>query len=147
MRRNFGDYTILRELARGGMGAVYVARHDTLGREVALKVLLSSRQGDKARARFAAEARLVARLRHPHVVPVHEVGVHEGQPFLVMDLIDGESLEARIDRDGSLPPREAARVVEELARAVHYAHEQGVLHRDLKPGNVLLARDGRALLT
>ena len=147
MRRKVGDYTVQRELARGGMGAVYVARHDTLGREVALKVLLASRQGDKARARFAAEARLVARLRHPHVVSVHEVGVHEGQPFLVMDLIEGESLEARVDREGPLPHRDAARVLAEIARAVHYAHEQGVLHRDLKPGNVLLSSDGRALLT
>ncbi|MGE4142785.1 MAG: protein kinase [Planctomycetota bacterium] len=140
MALRIGAYTVVRELARGGMGVVYVARHEALGREVALKLLLASRSSESARARFQAEAQVVARLRHPHIVAIHEVGLHQGAPYLVMDLVDGESLEARIERDGPLPPADAVRIVEEVSRAVAYAHAQGILHRDLKPGNVLIER-------
>jgi hypothetical protein len=143
--QRIGDYRILRELARGGMGVVYVALQEGLDRRVALKLLLASRESPKARARFEQEAHAVARLHHPNIVAIHHVGLHQGSPFLVMDLIEGESLEMRIER-GPVDPREAARAVEHVARAVHHAHSQGILHRDIKPGNVLVTTD-RALLT
>ncbi|MGE0711338.1 MAG: protein kinase [Planctomycetota bacterium] len=140
-----GAYRIERELARGAMGAVYVARHQELDRKVALKVLLGA--DPVRRERFRTEARLTARLRHPGIVPVHEVGEEQGFAFLVMDLIDGESLHALLAREGKLPPRRAAELLAPLARALSYAHAQGVLHRDLKPANVLLDAQGAPLLT
>ncbi|MBL4850485.1 MAG: serine/threonine protein kinase [Planctomycetes bacterium] len=139
-----GDYEIAQELGRGGMGVVYVAQDLKLRRQVAIKLLIGN--GATARSRFQEEALLVARLRHPNVVAIHDVGEHEGRPYYVMDLIEGESLEARLER-GPLPIEEAARMGKQLAHALAHAHAEGVIHRDIKPGNVLLARDGRVLLT
>jgi WD40 repeat protein len=122
------------------MGIVYKARHQALKRLVALKVLRGGRLASRAqRARFRAEAEAVARLRHPNIVQIHEVGECDGLPFLALELIEGGSLAALLDGTPR-PPGEAARLIEILAGAVHAAHERGVIHRDLKPANILLER-------
>jgi serine/threonine-protein kinase len=136
------DYQILGELGRGGMGVVYKARQKTLGRTVALKmVLLGAHAGPSQLARFRNEALATARLQHPNIVQIHAVGEHEGMPFLALELIDGPSLAERL-RLNTLPVGKAAELIELLARALHYAHGQGIIHRDLKPANVMLARSG-----
>src|SRR5262249_7967584 len=127
----------------GGMGVVYEAVQESLGRRVALKMLPRAGLGDPdARERFLREAQTTARLQHPNIVQIFEVGEHDGQPFLALEFVAGPSLADRL-RDGPQPPLPAALLVETLARAVHHAHEQGVVHRDLKPANVLLSARGR----
>ncbi len=136
--RRFGDYDLLEELARGGMGVVYRARQRSLAREVALKVLLGGAfAGEDGRRRLRAEAAAAGRLQHPNIVAVHDAGVIDGQPFFSMTLVEGPTL-ADVARAGALPATRAARYVARIAEAVHYAHTQGVLHRDLKPSNVIL---------
>ncbi|MBL4845746.1 MAG: tetratricopeptide repeat protein [Planctomycetes bacterium] len=148
LREQIGGFRIESELARGGMGVVYVAHSPALDRRVALKVMIGSDLADAdALERFRREAQAAARLRHPGVVAVHEVGEDDGLPYIVMDLIEGESLKSRLVREGPLPEREAARVTETLARALAHAHENGILHRDLKPANVLLTEEGDPVLT
>jgi WD40 repeat protein len=135
-----GDYELLEEIAHGGVGAVYKARQMSLGRVVALKLLLAGHFADpKARQRFRAEAEATARLRHPNVVTVFEVGEYEGQPFLAMEFIEGGTL-ASLVRDQPLPSLRAAACLARVARAIAHAHSQGIIHRDLKPSNVLLDR-------
>ncbi len=135
-------YEIQDELGRGGMGVVYKALHLALNRPVALKMV---RSGVRASAvellRFKAEGETVARLNHPNVVQVHEVGVHAGSPYLVLEYCGGGNLDEKL-AGAPLPPRQAAEMVATLARAVHAAHAAGVVHRDLKPANVLLTADG-----
>jgi serine/threonine-protein kinase len=132
-------YEILEELGRGGMGVVFKARHLELNRIVALKMLRDGALADQElRARFRAEARAVARLQHPGIVQIHEVGTLEGQPYLALEYVSGPSLD-RVLRDSPLVPAEAAALLLSLAEALQAAHERGVLHRDLKPANVLLA--------
>lgn len=136
---SFGDYEILEELGRGGMGVVYKARQRSLDRLVALKVMKEARlSSDDDRKRFRAEAESVARLKHANIVTVHDVGDREGLPYIVMEFVAGKTL-AQALADGPLPPREAVRLVAQVARAVQHAHEQGILHRDLKPANILLS--------
>jgi WD40 repeat protein/predicted Ser/Thr protein kinase len=133
-----GDYELMEELARGGMGVVFKARQLRLNRTVALKMI---RDSDGATAesirRFRAEAEAAAALQHPHIVPIYDVGEQEGQHFFTMEYVAGRSL-AELVRDQPLTPREAARYVQTVAEAIHFAHEHNVLHRDLKPSNVLI---------
>jgi serine/threonine-protein kinase len=140
---SFDDYELQEELGRGGMGVVYKARQKSLNRLVAIKMMRDARLASEAdRARFRAEAAAAAKLKHPHIVTVHEVGEHDGQPFFVMEYVEGQPLNQRITEHGPLLPREAAKLVAEVARAIEHAHEHGILHRDLKPSNILLGCDG-----
>ncbi|MCC7423052.1 MAG: serine/threonine protein kinase [Planctomycetaceae bacterium] len=145
--RRVGNYEILNELARGGMGVVYRARQLGLGRIVALKMVIDrSPDEDENRRRFRREAESAGRLSHPGLVPIYEFGEHEGQLFYSMEHVEGESLE-EIVRRGPLDPHHAARIMADVAEAVHYAHTNKVLHRDLKPSNVLLDLHGRPRVT
>jgi WD40 repeat protein/serine/threonine protein kinase len=135
-------YEILDELGRGGMGVVYQARQVALDRVVALKMILAGSQaGPAERARFRAEAEAVARLQHPNIVQIHEVGEYQGMAYFSLEFCPEGSLAAKLDGT-PLPARTAAPLVETLARAMHHAHEHGIVHRDLKPANVLLVSDG-----
>jgi WD40 repeat protein/tRNA A-37 threonylcarbamoyl transferase component Bud32 len=142
-RRTFADYELLEKIARGGMGMVYKARHKKLNRIVALKMILSGQfASDEELGRFHTEAEAAAQLDHPGIVPVFEVGEHDGQHFFSMGFVEGGSLWTRV-KERPLPAKEAAGLVKQIAEAVAYAHERGIIHRDLKPGNVLLEKDGR----
>jgi len=134
--RYFGDYELLEEIARGGMGIVYKARQVSLNRIVAVKMILAGRLAspDEVR-RFRAAA--AASLQHPNIVPIHEVGDQEGQHYFSMEFVDGPNL-AQVVRENPLPATRATRYVKTIAEAIQFAHERGVLHRDLKPSNVLL---------
>jgi serine/threonine protein kinase/WD40 repeat protein len=145
--RQLGDFEVLDEIARGGFGVVYRARQRSLNRLVALKVLLGGEFANAdARRRFRTEAEAVARLQHPHIVTIHEVGEHEGMPFYAMELVEGRSLAEVVTRQ-PLAPRVAADLLRQVAEAIHYAHSRGVLHRDLKPSNILLDELGRPRVT
>jgi tetratricopeptide (TPR) repeat protein len=133
-------YEVLRELGHGGMGVVYLARHRELKRLVALKMILAEIHSDPGtKLRFQREAKAVARLQHPGIVQIHDVGEHAGRPFLALEYIDGTNLAGRLENK-PFAPRIAAGLVEWLARTIHHAHERGVVHRDLTPRNILLAR-------
>jgi serine/threonine protein kinase len=140
--RTLGAYELVRPLGRGGSSVVHLARCTKLHREVAIKVLHEG-QGDVAR--LLREARAIGRLRHPNVVTVHEVGCEAGRWFVVFELASGDTLGRRIEA-GPLAPREAARIALGLARALECAHGEGLLHRDVKPQNVLLTATGEPLL-
>jgi WD40 repeat protein/tRNA A-37 threonylcarbamoyl transferase component Bud32 len=137
-----GDYEILAEVGRGGMGVVYKARHRGLHRLVALKMVLAGEFASPAQEqRFRLEAELAARVQHPNIVQIHEIGSYQGHPFLAMEWVEGGSLANRLDGQ-SWRPGEAASLLETLARAIHVAHSEGVIHRDLKPANILLQTGG-----
>ncbi len=136
-------YEVLGELGQGGMGVVYKARHRQLKRLVAVKTIKNSAfAGAAERARFRAEAEAVARLQHPHIVQIHEIGEQDGLPFFTLEYMEGGSLARQLGGKPQ-PPQAAARLVQTLARAMHVAHQQGIIHRDLKPANVLLTADGQ----
>ena len=138
-----GDYELLEEVARGGMGVVYKARQKTLGRIVAVKMMLTGRLANEDDVkRFQIEAQAAASLQHPNIVPIHEVGQHEGLHYFSMDLVEGRSLSAVL-RENVLPAKQAASHVRQMAEAIHYAHQQGTLHRDQKPSKVLIDIEGK----
>jgi WD40 repeat protein len=140
-------YELLREIGRGGMGIVYLARHTRLDRPVALKMILAGGHAGEAHlGRFQTEAHAIARLNHPNIVQIYEVGEHGGLPFFSLEFCSGGSLENKL-LGKPLPPKDAAALVEKLARGMHSAHEKGIIHRDLKPDNVLLSADGTPKIT
>ena len=145
--RYFGDYELLEEIARGGMGVVFKARQVNLNRIVALKMILAGQfAGEEDVQRFYTEAEAAANLDHPGIVPIFEIGEHQGQHYFSMGFVDGESLAHKVV-DGPIPPREAAELVKKICDAMAYAHERGVIHRDLKPANILIDRNGQPKVT
>jgi serine/threonine-protein kinase len=138
-----GRYRIERELGRGGMATVYLAHDESLGRAVAVKVLGQHVAGDPAlRERFVREARHAAMLAHPNIVQVFDTGEDEGQPYIVMECVEGETLAEVLRRRHKLPPHEVAVIGAQAAAGLAHAHAAGLVHRDVKPGNLLLRRDG-----
>lgn len=143
---NVGPYKIIEQLGQGGMATVYKAYHASLDRYVALKALHAAFGEDATfSARFQREARVVAKLEHPHIVPVYDYAQHEGRPYLIMKFIEGDTLKARLNQ-GPLTAEEIEKVVDSVGSALAYAHKQGILHRDIKPSNVLVAKDGEMYL-
>lgn len=139
---NVGPYRIIEQLGQGGMASVYKAYHAALDRYVALKVLHQAFNEDSTFiGRFQREARVVAKLEHPNIVPIYDYAEHEGRPYLVMKFIEGDTLKARMN-EGPLSAKEIDQVVETVGSALGYAHRQGVLHRDIKPSNVLISNEG-----
>jgi WD40 repeat protein/predicted Ser/Thr protein kinase len=145
--RSVVGYDVIEEIGRGGTSVVYLARQAHPARLVALKLLVAGAYADaERRARFRAEADAIARLRHPQIVQIYQVGEHDGLPYLALEYVEGGTLAERTG-GSPLPPRQAAELVAQIAEAVHYAHEMGVVHRDLKPSNVLLGADGSPKVT
>ena len=146
-QKHFGDYELLAEIARGGMGVVYKARQISLNRIVGLKMIKSGElAGEDEVQRFRTEAEAAAQLDHPNIVGIYEVGEQNGQHFFSMGFVEGVGLDEKL-KDGPLPPREAAELIATIADAVQYAHDKGIIHRDLKPANVLLDADGKPRIT
>ncbi len=145
--RYLGDYELLEEIARGGMGVVWKGRQISLNRPVAVKMILAGKFATETDVkRFRTEAESAANLQHPNIVAIHEVGEHEGQHYFSMDFIEGKSL-AELTVDGPIPAARAADLVKRIAEAIHYAHQRGTLHRDLKPSNVLIDASGNPRIT
>src|ERR1700690_4056492 len=138
-----GPYEIVALIGAGGMGEVYRARDTRLGREVALKILpeFFSRDADRLR-RFEQEARGVAALNHPNILAIHDIGEHDGSPFIVSELLEGSTLRAELER-GPLPPRKASDYAAQIAQGLAAAHDKSIIHRDLKPENIFLTKEGR----
>src|SRR5712691_8921113 len=136
-----GRYTLMRELGRGGMATVYLGTDVKLGRPVAIKLLAPATRAYLGSDRFQREVLLAAQLSHPHIVPLFEADEADGLLFYVMEYVEGESLKQRLAREGPLRVEEAIRIAAEVGDALQYAHEMGLIHRDIKPGNILLAHD------
>ena len=147
LNKTVGEYKVLSELGRGGMGVVYKAEHKTLKRTVAIKMILAGQHaGESAKNRFLSEAQAVAHLQHPNIVQIFDIGEHEGLPFFSIEFVDGSPLDELI-KDNPTSHRETAEIVAKLSEAMQYAHDEGILHRDIKPGNVLIAKDGTPKVT
>ena len=145
--RKLGDYELQEEIARGGMGVVYLARHVQLNRTVALKMVLGGRfSSNDEIQRFQFEAEAAAKLDHPGIVPVYDIGEHEGQAYFAMKLVDGGSLAERLP-EFARESKQAVGLIRKIAEAISHAHQRGVLHRDLKPANILIDRTGEPLVT
>ncbi len=141
------DYEIIRPIGEGGMGAVFLARHSRLNRDVALKVLSLRRSGDReAQRRFEQEMTIVGKLQHPGIVRALDAGEHNGVQYLVMELVDGADLRQIVDVLGPIPLAEACEICRRAAEALNYAHEQNLIHRDVKPSNIMLQKDGSVKL-
>lgn len=140
-----GPYEVQEELARGGVGVIYLGRDPRLGRQVVLKLL--QLDDDRSRARLDREAKAMAQLVHPHVVPLLDAGEHEGEPYLVLPYVKGESLQDTLDREGALSVRDTVRCALQISQGLSAVHAQGLVHRDLKPANLLLDQHGNALIT
>ena len=144
----FGGYRVESQVGRGGMGVVYLATDLSLERPVALKLIAPElAQDERFRARFLKEPRLAASLDHPNVIPIYEAGERDGQLYLAMRYVDGSDLKTILQRDGKLPPERALPILAQIAAALDAAHRRGLVHRDVKPANVLLDEDGHAYLT
>ncbi|MEK7469395.1 MAG: protein kinase [Planctomycetota bacterium] len=142
--RRIGRFELMDEIARGGMGIVYRAFEPALNRHVALKVLIAGQNAsDDQVQRFIREARAAAGLHHPNIVQVFEVGEETGSHWFAMELVDGASLDKIMKQQGSFPPRTALRIARDIARALHFAHQKGIVHRDVKPGNIMVASSGK----
>jgi serine/threonine protein kinase len=144
--RSFGRYELRQLLGAGGMGSVYLAHDSRLDRLVALKLPRSTGDSTAWRDRFLIEAKAAANIQHPNICAVHDLGEVDGQPFLTMTLLEGETLAARMKRDGPLPEGTARSIVATVARAIAAAHSRGIVHRDLKPANIMLEPDGRVVV-
>src|SRR5215471_4565244 len=145
--KDFGDYELLEEVGRGGQGVVFRARQKSLNRTVALKVINLGEWASKAHVRrFRLEAEAAARLEHPGIVPIHEVGERDGSCYFSMKFVEGGQLD-EVARREPMPIRRAVELIAKVARTVHYAHEHGILHRDIKPGNILTDQNGEPQLT
>jgi len=141
--KTVSHYRIVEKLGAGGMGEVYRAEDTNLSRQVAIKVLLDIFAGDPEKlARFEREAKLLASLNHPNIAAIHGLEQHEGKRFLVMELVEGQTLAERL-RKGPLPVEEALEVCRQIAEGLEAAHEKGIIHRDLKPGNVMVSKEGK----
>src|SRR6266540_6223434 len=147
LQQTLGDsYTVVRELARGGMSRVYLADDRTLGRQVVVKALSPDLAAEVNVERFAREVQLAGRLQHPHIVPLISAGNAAATPFFIMPFVAGISLRERLQKGGELPIDETVRVLRDVATALEYAHENGIVHRDIKPENILLS-GGSAVVT
>ena len=147
MLMDFGDYELLEQIGRGGQGVVFRARQKSLNRTVALKIIGLGQWATKAHLKcFRLEAEAAARLEHPGIVPIHEVGERDGSCYFSMKFVEGGQLD-EVARREPMPIRPAVELIAKVARTVHYAHEHGILHRDIKPGNILLDAKGEPHLT
>ncbi|NQT85606.1 protein kinase, partial [bacterium] len=143
--QTFGEFEITGLLGRGGMGAVYKAHQESLGRDVAIKVLPKRlAENPDFVERFRREARSAAAIAHPNIIEVFAIGEHNGHQYIAMECVEGETLSARLKREGKLPPADALEILKQVASALEAAHEKGILHRDIKPGNILFTSRGRA---
>ncbi|HEY6547989.1 MAG TPA: serine/threonine-protein kinase, partial [Vicinamibacteria bacterium] len=145
--RRFGRYEILGKLGEGAMGVVHKARDAALGRVVALK-MLSAELGDDDELvqRFRREAEAIGRLNHPHIVTVYDLGEAEGHLFMAMELLEGQDLRALIDRAGVIPLADRVRILAQISEGLGYAHSRGVVHRDVKPANIMVTTSGQVKL-